>query len=79
VILIRHVYFADGSQESVEDPIWICFLCAQQFVNQDELMIHQDQCEKETEEKEVKKPVRRPPSPPRRRNIRPPSHHKSHQ
>ena len=70
MILIRHVYFADGSQESVEDPIWICFLCAQQFVNQDELMIHQDQCEKETEEKEVKKPVRRPPSPPRRRNIR---------
>lgn len=69
-ILIKHVYFADGSHESVEDPIWICFLCAQQFVNQDELMIHQDQCEKETEEKEVKKPVCRPPSPPRRRNIR---------
>lgn len=55
-----------GCQESVEDPIWICFLCAQQFADQEELMTHQDKCEEEAEKEESKLPSPPPPSPPRR-------------
>ena len=44
----------------MDDPIWICFLCAKQFPNQDDLMTHQDLCEQEEEESEISPP---PPLP----------------
>lgn len=47
-------------QETPDDPIWICFLCAKQFPNQDDLMTHQDLCEQEEEQSQT--PVA-PPQP----------------
>lgn len=34
-------------------PIWVCFLCTKQFSDQDTLMEHQDECEKEAEVREA--------------------------
>ncbi|CAG2220161.1 unnamed protein product [Mytilus edulis] len=54
-----------GCQESVEDPIWICFLCAQQFADQEELMTHQDKCEEEAEKEERRRFTPEPYVPPK--------------
>ncbi|KAK3102043.1 hypothetical protein FSP39_008333 [Pinctada imbricata] len=42
-----------------EEPIWVCFLCAKQFMDQELLMEHQDQCEKEQELQEAKERLER--------------------
>ncbi|OWF55894.1 uncharacterized protein LOC110455023 [Mizuhopecten yessoensis] len=45
----------EESPTQANNPIWVCFLCAKQFTNQSDLMVHQDKCENEEEEAEAEK------------------------
>ncbi|XP_069142056.1 uncharacterized protein [Argopecten irradians] len=47
----------EESPTQSNNPIWVCFLCAKQFTNQDDLMVHQDKCESEEEERLSNLPV----------------------
>lgn len=58
--------FPEEAAAPGNNPIWVCFLCAQQFSNQPELMVHQDICELEEEERAKTAPpvpVAPPPRP----------------
>ncbi|XP_033746251.1 uncharacterized protein LOC117331568 isoform X2 [Pecten maximus] len=51
----------EESPTPANNPIWVCFLCAKQFTNQEDLMVHQDKCEnEEMEEVEKVEKVRLP-------------------
>ncbi|KAL3852219.1 hypothetical protein ACJMK2_015891 [Sinanodonta woodiana] len=36
-----------------DSPVWVCFVCAKEFADQDRLMEHQDLCEQEEEKKNM--------------------------
>ncbi|KAK3608105.1 hypothetical protein CHS0354_004763 [Potamilus streckersoni] len=48
-----------------DSPVWVCFVCAKEFADQDRLMEHQDLCEQEEEKKNMASPPSPQPSYPR--------------
>ncbi|XP_060078495.1 uncharacterized protein LOC132557981 [Ylistrum balloti] len=47
---VSQVPAQEENSTQTNNPIWVCFLCAKQFSNQEDLMVHQDKCENEEEE-----------------------------
>ncbi|XP_061187371.1 uncharacterized protein LOC133195523 [Saccostrea echinata] len=46
-----------GESPANDAPIWICFLCTKQFRDQEVLMEHQEECEKEAEIQEARQRI----------------------